>query len=315
VSIDSVGIDRVRSGQTEAVTRAATVRDRIVEEVAAQGFGAHGLHVLVDDDEAGHRWSADVREDVHSVAKAVCVLAAGFAADEGLIDIDTTLGSAFPDAAFGAGTADVTVRRLLTMTSGVDLPWSPTLLTDWPDLALEFLSRPSRGHVFQYANASTYTAMRVLETRVGDVGAYLDGKLFEPLGIHDVRWDRCPLGFIAAGEGLPLRTEELARIGHLIRDRGQWHGDRLLSPEWIDGMHSDWVTAGTNPGYDRYAFAGWAGPGDAWRLHGAYGQLLIFADDAVVTLTAHDHEGADRIAASVVSILTGSAPGGSSDRE
>jgi CubicO group peptidase (beta-lactamase class C family) len=287
------------------VTRAETIRDRIVSEVAAQGFDAHGLHVLIDDDEAGHRWSDDVREDVHSVAKAVCVLAAGFAADEGLIDIDMSLGSAFPGAAFGAGTAGVTVRRLLNMTSGVDLPWSPTLLTDWPDLALEFLSRPSRGHVFQYANASTYTVMRVLETRVGDVGAYLQRKLFEPLGIRDVQWDRCPLGFIAAGEGLALRTEEIARIGRLIRDRGRWHGGRLLSPEWIDGMHSDWVTAGPNPGYSRYALAGWDGPGDAWRLHGAYGQLLLFAGDAVVTLTAHDHERADRIAAAVVELVTG----------
>ena len=286
------------------MNRAETVRDRIVEEVAAQGFGAHGLHVLVGDDEAARRWSDDVREDVHSIAKGVCVLAAGFAADDGLLDLDTTLGAVFPGAAFGEGTAEVSVRRLLNMTSGVDLPWSPTLLTDWPDLAVEFLSRPSRGHVFQYANASTYTAMRALETRVGDVGAYLDRKLFTPLGIQDVRWDRCPRGFIAAGGGLALRTEEIARIGRLIRDRGVWQGERLLSPEWIDGMHSDGVTAGVNPGYSRYALAGWDGPGDAWRLHGAYGQLLLFVGESVVTITANDHEGADGIAAAVVSLLT-----------
>lgn len=285
------------------MTRAETVRDRIVEAVAVQGFGAHGLHVLIGDDEAGHRWTDDVREDVHSVAKGVCVLAAGFAADEGAVDMETTVGSAFPEFELGEGTAEVSLRRLLSMTSGVDLPWSPTLLTDWPDLAREFLSRPSRGAVFQYSNASTYTAMRLLETRVGDVGEYLGRKLFTPLGIQDVHWDRCPLGFIAAGEGLALRTEEIARVGRLIRDRGRWRGDPLLPPDWIDAMHSDWVTAGTSPGYDRYALAGWAGPGAAWRLHGAHGQLLVFADDAVVTLTAHDHDGADRIAASVVDLL------------
>lgn len=286
------------------MTRAQIVRDRIVEQVAEQGFGAHGLHVLVGDDEAGHRWTEDVREDIHSAAKGICVLAAGFVADEGLITLDTTVGSVFPDADLGEGTADVTMRHLLSMSSGVDLPWSPTLLTDWPDLALEFLSRPSRGRVFQYSNASTYTAMRVLETRVGDIGAYLERKLFEPLGIPGTRWDRCPLGFVAAGEGLALRTEELARIGCLIRDRGRWNGVQLLSPEWIDAMHSEWVTSGVNPGYARYALAGWDGPGVAWRLHGAYGQLLIFAEDAVVTITANDHAGADRIAATVVDMIS-----------
>ncbi|KQQ52439.1 serine hydrolase [Plantibacter sp. Leaf314] len=284
-------------------SRAALLRDRIVQEVAEQGFGAHGLHVLVGDDEAGHRWTEDVREDVHSAAKGVCVLAVGFAVDEGLITMDTTLGAVFPDAEFGDGTADVTLRRLLNMTSGVDLPWSPTLLSDWPDLTLEFLRRPSRGAVFQYSNASTYTAMRALETRVGDVGAYLDRRLLAPLGIHDAAWERCPNGFIAAGGGLALRTTELARIGRLIRDRGRWHDVQLLAPEWVDAMHTEWVPAGTGPGYERYALAGWDGPGVAWRLHGAYGQLLIFAGDAVVTITAEDHEGADRIAGSVSAFL------------
>lgn len=286
------------------MTRAETVRDRIVEQVAAQGFDAHGLHVLVGDDEAGYRWTDDVREEIHSVAKGVCVLAAGFAADDGLITFDTTVGSVFPGAEFGEGTAEVTLRQLLSMSSGVDLPWSPTLLSDWPDLALEFLGRPSRGRVFQYANASTYTAMRMLETRAGDVGDLVERRLFAPLGITGVHWDRCPRGFVAAGEGLALRTEELARVGRLIRDRGRWDGVQLLSPERIDAMHSEWVTSGVNPGYSRYALAGWDGPGAAWRLHGAYGQLLLFVGDAVVTITAHDHERADRLAATVVEILT-----------
>nr|WP_217485288.1 serine hydrolase [Plantibacter sp. MCCC 1A11337] len=271
------------------------------------GFDAHGLHVLAGDDEAGHRWTEDVREDIHSAAKGACVLAVGIAIDDGLITMDTTLGAVFPEVDFGEGTADVTLRHLLNMTSGVDLPWSPTLLSDWPDLALEFLSRPSRGRVFQYSNASTYTAMRALETRVGDVGDYIEQRLLTPLGIHDAPWERCPRGFIAAGGGLHLRTTELARIGRLIRDRGRWAGEQLLSPEWIDAMHTEWVPSGTGDGYERYALAGWDGPGAAWRLHGAYGQLVIFAGDAVVTITAEDHEGADRIAASVSSLLTDTA--------
>jgi CubicO group peptidase (beta-lactamase class C family) len=285
------------------MTRAHDLRDRIVDEVVTSGFAAHGLHVLIGDDSAGHRWAPDVREDIHSAAKGVCVLAAGIAADEGALSIDVPVAEYLEDFAFGSGAEGVTLRHLLSMSSGIDLPWSEAMMTDWPDLAREFLSRPSRGRVFQYSNASTYTAMRVLATRVGDVLDYLRPRLFTPLGIDPVEWERCPNGWILGGSGLRLRTEELARVGRLIRDRGSWEGRRRVSERWIDAMHSEWVTAGEGKPYDRYALAGWAGPGSAWRLHGAHGQLVLFVDDAVVTITADDHFGADALAASVVRML------------
>ncbi|MFB7893968.1 serine hydrolase domain-containing protein [Microbacterium sp. NPDC056044] len=287
------------------MTRAQSIAESIVLEADASGFRAHGLHVLVGDDVAEHRWTADVREDIHSAAKGVCVLAAGIAADEGVVSLDVPVATYLPCVELGEGVDEVSLRHLLSMTSGIDLPWSETMMTDWPDLAAEFLRRPSRGRAFQYSNASTYTAMRVLAERVGDVAGYLGPRLFAPLGIHDVEWERCPNGRIVAGGGLPLRTDELARLGRLIRDRGRWEGRQLVSPEWIEAMHSDWVVAGENPGYDGYALAGWRGPGGAWRLHGAYGQLLIFAGDAVVTITADDHFGADRMAALAVETLGG----------
>ena len=210
------------------MTRAQQIRDLIVDKIAESGFDAHGLHVRLGDDTAEHRWTDDVREEIHSVAKAVCVLAAGLAADEGLVSLDAPVTEYLTDFTFGEGVGEVTLRHLLSMSSGVDLPWSETLMTDWPDLAREFLSRPSRGRVFQYSNASTYTAMAVLATGVGDIVEYLRPRLFAPLGIDDIEWERCPRGRIVAGSGIALRTEELARLGLLIRDRGEWEGRRLV---------------------------------------------------------------------------------------
>ena len=290
------------------VTSAQTIRDLIVRQVDTSGFGAHGLHVRIGDDVAEHRWTPDVREDIHSAAKGICALAAGIAADEEVISLDVPVTTYLSEVTLGDGVEGVTLRHLLTMSSGIDLPWSETMMTDWPDLAREFLGRPSRGRVFQYSNASTYTAMFVLAARVGDVLDYLVPRLFAPLGIHEVEWDRCSNGRIVAGEGLTLRAEELARIGRLIRDRGLWEGRRVVSAEWIEAMHSGWVVAGVNPGYDRYALSGWGGPGSAWRLHGAYGQMLIFVEDAVVTITADDHFGADAMAAFAVAELEARPP-------
>lgn len=285
------------------MTRASILRDRIVHEIDSAKFGALGLHVLAGDETAEHRWAPDERIDIQSVAKGVCVLAAGIAADEGVISIDAPVAASLPGWQLGEGVDEVTLRHLLTMSSGIDLPWSETIMTDWPDLAVEFLSRPTTGRSFQYSNASTYTAMRVLAAHVGDVHDYLIPRLFGPLGIDAPGWERCPNGHIAAGGGLFLRTEEMSRIGRLIRDRGLWQDRRLIEAAWIDRMHSDWVTCGESPGYQRYALAGWDGPGPGWRLHGAYGQLLIFSGDAVVTLTAEDHFGADAVAATIMRMI------------
>lgn len=282
---------------------ASEVRDRLVAIADSQGFAAHGLHVRIGDDTAGHRWTPDVREDVHSIAKGVCVLAAALAADDGLIRLDDTVATLLPDHELGEGVAHITLRHLLSMSSGIDLPWSETMMTDWPDLSAEFLSRPSSGRVFQYSNASTYTAMHALSQRTGDVEDYLLPRLFIPLGLADVSWRRCPNGRVLGGEGIALRTEEMARLGLLIRDRGVWNGRVLVSPGTVDAMHSGWIDTGSaGDEYRRYALSGWEGPGGAWRLHGAYGQLVVFVDDAVVTISADDHAGADAVAAFIARI-------------
>ncbi|MCM3779132.1 serine hydrolase domain-containing protein [Microbacterium hydrocarbonoxydans] len=287
------------------MTRAASLRDRLVDEVEASGFGAHGLHVRVGDSAAEHRWTVDEREEIHSVAKGVSALAVGMADAEGVLSLDEPISRLAGDATLGRDVDGVTLRRLLSMSSGIDLPWTPTMMTDWPDLAAEFLSRDSRGRTFQYSNASTYTAMRLLERAVGDVEDYIRPRLFAPLGLDDVEWRRCPLGFVLAGEGLALRTEEMSRIGRLLRDRGVWNGERIVPGAVVDAMHSDWVSAGTNEGYERYGLGAWDGPGPAWRLHGAYGQLVILHGDTVVTVSADDHFRADAFAAAAVRLIAG----------
>lgn len=282
---------------------AQSILDRIVSAADEDRFAAHAVHVLAGDETAEHHWSDDIRRDVHSLAKGVCALAVGVAADEGLMDVDAPVSTYLDDVAFGEGAGEVTMRHLLKMTSGIDLPWSETMMTDWPDLAMEFLGRPSRGRVFQYSNASTYTAMRVLDSVVGDAGAWVSSRVFDPLGIDDPYWERCQNGFIAAGGGLHLSLAELARIGRLIRDEGRWEGRRVVSSRWVRTMHTDWSEHEAEPAYRRYALAAWGGPGDAWRMHGANGQLMIFLDDAVVTLLADDHFAADRMAERIVETL------------
>lgn len=96
-----------------------------------------------------------------------------------------------------------------------------------------------------------------------------------------------PMSVVA---GIELRTEELARIGRLLRDHGQWRGRQLVSSAWIDRMQTDEVQTGADGAYTRYGLAVWAGPGDCWRLDGRYGQYVVVdeARNAVVTVTAYE---------------------------
>ncbi|OJU39279.1 MAG: hydrolase [Microbacterium sp. 69-10] len=288
---------------------AATALDRIVSAIDAEGLGAYGVHVLIGDDEAQHRWRSDDRVNIYSVSKGVSALAAGMAADAGILTLDTRVAELLHTMQLGDGVEHVTLRHLLTMTSGIDFAWFGSQEAPWPDIAQEMLRRPSlgAGEGYQYSDASTYVAMRMLGAVVGDVRDWLMPRLFEPLGIHNPQWHRCPLGWIIGGTGLELRTEELARIGRVLRDRGSWHGDQLVGAEWIDAMHADWVRTGWDGDSSQYGIAAWAGPGYGWRLDGLYGQYVYVdrAHDAVVTITAHEENHDHRLVQIASTVLAG----------
>ena len=291
------------------MTNAASIRDRFVAAIDEEGLGAYGVHILAGDEVAQHRWRSDDRENIYSVSKGVCALAIGMAVGEGILSLDTRVPDLLPRMDLGTGVDRVTVRNLLSMSSGIDFAWFGGEPTPWPDLGQEMLRRPAQGTgtLFQYSDASTYVAMRMLGSAIGDVRNWLMPRLFDPLGIHNPQWHRCPQGWIIGGSGLELRTEELARIGQVLRDRGRWHTWQLVDPAWIDRMHSSWIDTRSPKPFERYGLAAWAGPGRCWRLDGSYGQYIIVdqAHNAVITITAHEETHDHRLAELAVHALAG----------
>lgn len=286
---------------------AQSILESIVDDIDSAALNAYGVHLSVGEEMAEHRWRSDDRVNLYSVSKGVCAIAIGIAIDEGLVTMDTSVPELLPSMKLGDGVERVTIRHLLTMTSGIDFSWFGDQPLPWPDLAQEMLRRPSRdvGSAFRYSDASTYVAMRMLGAVVGDVRDWLMPRLFDPLRIHNPQWHRCPLGWIVGGSGLELRTEELSRIGRLLRDRGRWESLQLVSPGWVDRMHDSWISSGDSAEFSGYGLATWKGPGECWRLDGRYGQYVIVDQvrSAVVTITAHeeakDHQLAEIAAAAL----------------
>ena len=189
--------------------------------------------------------SADTRLNVASVTKSVLALLAGIAAERGAIaGLDEPLSEFFPEFTHGTGGVAlrrVTLRHLLTMSSGLDHT-ALTADSDFPDflqrlfapgLLSHALGRPLRdepGTRFYYSNIDAHLLALALSRRLGvTLIAFAREALFAPLGIEGVDWPIGQDGVANGASELRLTAPDLLRIGQMMRDGGRWR-DRQVVP-------------------------------------------------------------------------------------
>lgn len=257
-------------------------------------------------------------EELHvcwSATKTFTALAVGFAADEGLLDIHAPLIQYLPQDALPDSLDErwqrITLDNVLCMTSGLRFD-SVTDRTrgneDFSPLQtiLERGFRDEPGHRWRYNNCDSYLAAVAVEQVTGKaLDAYLEEKLFTPLGIYNWAWEKDRDGHCPGGYGLHITTESLAKMGLFILQEGQWEGRQLLSKEWIAEMtavHS-WQDPDNIPTEEQqsmsyelgasdwrsgYCYQMWVcrAPG-ATRADGMWGQYVIILPDkdAVCVMT------------------------------
>lgn len=196
----------------------------------------------------GRGYDAQSLLNSFSIAKAVMSTLVGIALAEGRIaSLEATVASVCPEFA-GRPYGAVTVRELLTMTSGV--ADAPSLLPgraevyygdDLRDLALraqapEAPEAPApRAHAWRYSETDIQVLGFVLERAVGmPVSQYLAARLWQPLGMESkALWalDR-EGGSEKAFCCLSARARDFARFGKLMRDGGRWHGQQIVPAAW-----------------------------------------------------------------------------------
>jgi CubicO group peptidase (beta-lactamase class C family) len=235
-----------------------------------------------------------------SVSKSFTSLAVGLAIDEGLLALDSRVVDLLPEDLpidVGAHLAALTVRHLLTMTTGhaadtVELAdashgdnWARAILAQ----PLEF----APGTHYIYNSGATHLLSAIVQRLTGQrLLDYLGPRLFEPLGITDATWESSPQGIDAGGWGLSITTEQLATFGQLLLQRGQWNGRQLVPAEWIDEATSRQVDTSTADhdldGRQGYGYQFWRNRLAGYRADGAFGQFCIVLpeQDAVVVLTS-----------------------------
>jgi CubicO group peptidase (beta-lactamase class C family) len=201
--------------------------DRVVMERYGRGYDQHSLL------------------NSFSIAKSVMAALVGIALAEGRIaSLDTTVASVCPEFA-GKPYGAVTVRELLTMTSGV--ADAPSLLPGraemyyGDDLRTVALRAQAPGapatqaHPWRYSETDVQVLGFVLERAVGmPVSDYLAAKLWQPQGMESkALWalDR-EGGSEKTFCCLSARARDFARFGKLMRDGGRWNGRQLVPTAW-----------------------------------------------------------------------------------
>ena len=193
-----------------------------------------------------------------SVSKSVTSVIFGAAVLQGIIEsIDDKIVDLLPEYShiLTGGKENITLYHLLTMSSGLD--WDE--ITDSSDdsrndaiqiyLAddpMEYiLSLPliySPGEEFLYNSGGTNVLGAIIQ-KYSEMN-FLDFSntfLFEPLNVEGGLWYALGENYVLASGGLFLRPRELAKIGYLFLNDGQWGTHQIVSEQWIEESISNHI--------------------------------------------------------------------------
>ena len=100
-------------------------------------------------------------------------------------------------------------------------------------LAAEITDKP--GTKFSYNNKAVNLLggiVRVLTRK--RIDNYLYEKIFEPMGIDDFDWTADEDGNPHCMSGFKVQPRDLAKLGQLYIQKGNWNGKQLINADWFD---------------------------------------------------------------------------------
>jgi CubicO group peptidase (beta-lactamase class C family) len=185
------------------------------------------------------------KELLQSVTKSVTSALVGIALEQGCLrSVDQKMLDFFPEQA--GRIADprkqrITVRHLLQMRGGY--PWEETDPALWQALAKGDLLKlvadvrlaNDPGTAFNYSNLSSHWLGVVVARACGtDLRSLAEERLFAPLQIQLGDWIRDADGYYVGLAEMHLRARDMAKLGQLYLDHGEYAGRRVLPAAWVD---------------------------------------------------------------------------------
>lgn len=271
--------------------------------IAAQNIA--GLIVLRNGQVRLERYARGFRPEQRwtsfSVAKSLTSTLAGAAVKDGNIrSLDDPVTRYVPELA-GSGYDGVTVRQVLTMSSGVR--WNEDYTDPKSDVARMF-STPSPpgvdvtvgylrnlpraaepGTKWNYNTAETNLAGVIVSRAVGrPLSTYASEKIWRPYGMEaDAFWQVDERGQEIAGCCLSARLRDYARIGQFMLDGGMAGGRSVLPAGWIgEATRMQQTFPGGRAGY---GYQWWAAP-RGYAARGIFGQTIWVDPQSNIVIVA-----------------------------
>ncbi len=215
----------------------------------------------------------------HSMAKSVVGLAVGILAGEGRISLDESAYRYFDKtrlpSRLSARMKAVTVRHLLTMTSSVAFGETGSATeSDWVRAFFSADVKAEPGSEFAYNSMNTYILSAIVCAVSGtSLVEYLRPRLFDPLRIRNIFWEKCPMGIEKGGWGLYIAQEDVAKLAQLALDGGVFEGKRYIEESYVREATSAQAITPEDSGDYHYGYQMWcAREGGAFLFNGMLGQ-------------------------------------------
>ena len=206
-----------------------------------------------------HGSAKNQSNNVHSASKSIWGASIGVAIQKGLIaSADTPVATILPAkyaAVMDASKQAITVRHLVTMTSGIEWTEDTTetkiqTAPDWIGAVLQLPMAATPGSTFEYSTGNAHVNSAVLTTAAHTTACeFIHQNLLAPMGVVAEHWGRDPQGYFSGGYNLYLTPRELAKFGLLYLHDGNWKGQQLVPAAWALAS----MTAQTDAG-DPYSY-------------------------------------------------------------
>jgi CubicO group peptidase (beta-lactamase class C family) len=184
--------------------------------------------------------------DQASVTKSVMTTLIAIAVDQDKLQLDEPMVAFFPNRTIlnlDARKENITVRHLASMSSGLDCTSERDEATlkemmtgpDWVQFTLDRAVVWEPGSHFVYCSPGMHLLSPILQQATGMTALdFARQNLFEPLGITDILWLTDPQDYNRGWADLYLHPYDMAKIGYLWLNKGQWEGEQLVSRDWVE---------------------------------------------------------------------------------
>lgn len=245
---------------------------------------------------------------LQSTSKSVTSALIGIAIDKGYIpSVNVPIATYFPQILDSGSEykSQITIWNLLTHTTGLNASdtanWSEWLASDnWVDYVLERPATSRPGTVFSYFTGNTHLLSAILQQATGKT-AYEFGKeyLFDPLDMDSVQCSTDPQGISDGGNGFAMNVYDMAKLGELYLNNGNWNGEQIISEQWINDsttLQFDRSSGSADYGYQWWVRTFGENAYPAYFAQGHYGQYIFVVPDLnlVVAITSH-YEGSTSV--------------------